>query len=206
MAEHKVDGVALALRYVDGKLVMALTRGNGALGVDVTAQIRHLDVPRELRIRCKSSDATSGALTPLGCSSISEFLESSRFKLASVEASDSRAISDTSQRSDSTPPPAPAHPQESPSSSESIVPPVEPPLPSIVEVRGELFMKFADFEPIKDRFSSPRNACAAFVQNKNPISYMKASFFPHSVVGVEGDSYVDLMNSLEGFEHPIVVS
>ena len=122
VAEHKVDGIALALRYLDGRLSVALTRGNGTIGNNVTSRIQHLQIPREVDY------------------------------------------------------------------------------PGVVEIRGELFMRFSDFEPIKDRFSSPRNACAAFLQNKEPISYMKVAFFPHNVFGLEGESYLRLMESLPGFE------
>lgn len=38
--ELKVDGVAAALRYRGGRLVQALTRGNGTVGDDVTANVR----------------------------------------------------------------------------------------------------------------------------------------------------------------------
>jgi len=40
VGEVKVDGVAAALRYQDGRLAMALTRGNGTIGDDVTANVR----------------------------------------------------------------------------------------------------------------------------------------------------------------------
>ncbi|MEN8006429.1 MAG: NAD-dependent DNA ligase LigA [Candidatus Krumholzibacteriota bacterium] len=47
--EPKMDGVALAVRYLDGKLVLGLTRGDGRHGDDVTANVRTFgDIPLEL--------------------------------------------------------------------------------------------------------------------------------------------------------------
>lgn len=59
VAELKVDGVSIALRYQDGVLVQAVTRGNGAIGDEVTANVRTIrslplrlaDAPGELILR-----------------------------------------------------------------------------------------------------------------------------------------------------------
>lgn len=56
--EHKVDGLSMTLRYQDGELILAETRGNGVVGEDVTLNakvipdVQHrIDVPGYLEVR-----------------------------------------------------------------------------------------------------------------------------------------------------------
>ncbi len=62
VVELKIDGLAVSLRYEDGALVTAATRGNGEVGDDVTANVRTIkaiplallaeaDVPAVLEVR-----------------------------------------------------------------------------------------------------------------------------------------------------------
>ena len=105
LCELKVDGVAIALVYRDGRLERAATRGDGRVGEDVTLNARTIgDVPETL------SDSA-------------EF-----------------------------------------------------PLPSVLEVRGEVFFMIADFENLnanlveegKAPFANPRNSAAGSLRQKNP--------------------------------------
>ena len=59
-AELKFDGFAIALRYTDGKLTQAITRGDGTQGDDVTANVKTVkniphqltgDIPENIEVR-----------------------------------------------------------------------------------------------------------------------------------------------------------
>jgi DNA ligase (NAD+) len=105
LCELKIDGVALALVYRDGKLTRAATRGDGRTGEDVTLNARTID-------------------------DVPEKLSGSR----------------------------------------------EFPVPRVLEVRGEVFFRVADFEELnaglvaegKAPFANPRNSAAGSLRQKNP--------------------------------------
>ncbi len=50
VAEMKYDGLSISLTYIDGKLMQAVTRGDGVVGDDVTANIRTIkSIPLQLK-------------------------------------------------------------------------------------------------------------------------------------------------------------
>jgi len=71
VVEPKVDGISLSLKYVNGQLVQAATRGNGTIGDDITANARTIasipktlpeGAPRELEVRGEAYMTREGFL------------------------------------------------------------------------------------------------------------------------------------------------
>jgi DNA ligase (NAD+) len=125
LCELKIDGVALALVYRDGRLVRAATRGDGRTGEDVTLNARTIDdVPERL--------------------------------IASEDY----------------------------------------PVPDVLEVRGEVFFKVADFEALnaalvedgKAPFANPRNSAAGSLRQKDPAvtARRKLRMICHGLGHIEG--------------------
>lgn len=62
-ADLKMDGLACALRYEDGRLVMGLTRGDGISGEDITVNVRTIEsVPLMLRGNIKGQTEVRGEI------------------------------------------------------------------------------------------------------------------------------------------------
>jgi DNA ligase (NAD+) len=125
LCELKIDGVALALVYRDGRLIRAATRGDGRTGEDVTLNARTIDdVPERL---------TAGDGYPV---------------------------------------------------------------PDVLEVRGEVFFRLADFEALnaalvedgKAPFANPRNSAAGSLRQKDPAvtARRKLRMICHGVGYTEG--------------------
>lgn len=131
LCELKIDGVALALVYRNGRLVRAATRGDGRSGEDVTLNARTIsDIPEQL------------------------------------------------------------------------TPSDEFPVPEVLEVRGEVFFRVADFEELnaglvaegKPPFANPRNSAAGSLRQKNPAvtARRKLRMICHGLGYAEGFSPASL--------------
>ena len=125
LCELKIDGVALALVYRNGRLVRAATRGDGRTGEDVTLNARSIDdVP------------------------------------------------------------------------ERLTPSDDHPVPDVLEVRGEVFFRLADFEALnaalvedgKAPFANPRNSAAGSLRQKDPAvtARRKLRMICHGLGHIEG--------------------
>jgi DNA ligase (NAD+) len=125
LCELKIDGVALALVYRNGRLLRAATRGDGRSGEDVTLNARSIDdVP------------------------------------------------------------------------ERLTPSDDHPVPDVLEVRGEVFFRLADFEALnaalvedgKAPFANPRNSAAGSLRQKDPAvtARRKLRMICHGLGHLEG--------------------
>ncbi len=129
VAETKIDGLSCSLRYEDGELVRAATRGDGTTGEDVTRNVATIpDVPGRLAV----------------------------------------------------------------------------PLPGVLEVRGEVYMRKADHAALNARrvaeggkpFANPRNAAAGSVRQKDPAvtASRPLAFIAYAL----GEATVDLPDTQAG--------
>lgn len=136
VCEHKLDGLAVSLRYEHGVLVLAATRGDGIEGEDVTPNVKTIKViPLRLRIE---------------------------------------------------------------------------PAPNVIEVRGEVFMRYKDFEELNRKqrekgekeFSNPRNAAAGSLRQLNPSVTAERSlyFYPYAfgeLIGISFSTHYEFLEWLE---------
>ncbi len=145
--EPKIDGLAVSLTYEHGKLVRAVTRGDGEEGDDVTANVRTI---RGLPAVLKAAP------------------EGERREVRGERAEDGgRTTDDGRQKTDDRGQQAAA--DELPLFAEA-----EPPrraaggIPDLIEIRGEVFLRYEEFQRINreqeeaglEPFANPRNLAA----------------------------------------------
>ena len=185
-AELKFDGLAMSLRYENGVLVQAATRGDGETGEDVTQNIRTIkQIP--LRLNPHPSPLPEGeGVTEIRSSSLSHHDEVK--ERAGVRMH---------------------------------------PIPAILEVRGEVYMRRADFEALNERqrakiaqgikgektFVNPRNAAAGAVRQLDPsiAAQRPLSFFayglgditPPDAGGPAFQTHFELLQTLKLWGFPV---
>jgi DNA ligase (NAD+) len=157
VAELKFDGLAMSLRYEQGVLVQAATRGDGEVGEDVTQNVRTIG-----QIPLKLPEAAPG---------------------------------DTGL-----------------------------PVPPLLEVRGEVYMRRDDFEALNARqrdkgektFVNPRNAAAGAVRQLDPAiaarrplsfyAYGLGDITPPAQGGPAFETHFELLQTLKSWGFPVVSS
>ena len=197
VAELKFDGLAMSLRYENGVLVQAATRGDGEVGEDVTQNIRTIrQIP--LRIVAPTLVASRTALPPEGAAAPAA--RQSRFR-------------------------GPDAHSESAATSIGPVPVVS--IPAVMEVRGEVYMRRDEFEALNERqrekiaqgakgektFVNPRNAAAGGVRQLDPAiaANRRLSFFAYGVGEItppeEGgpvfETHFELLQTLKSWGFPV---
>jgi DNA ligase (NAD+) len=161
VVEPKIDGLAIALTYEQGRFVRGATRGDGEVGEDVTANLRTVSsIPLELGDGSWGTSAAQGE------------------------------VMDASEGSSHPPSPIP-HP------------------PASIEVRGEVYMRIADFEALNGRLAgagervaaNPRNAAAGSLRQKDPLitAGRALRFFAYAVGPFEGITLRSQWETLELF-------
>ncbi|NCX48194.1 MAG: NAD-dependent DNA ligase LigA [Gammaproteobacteria bacterium] len=141
-AEPKLDGLALSIRFEQGRLVLAATRGDGQTGENVTQNVRTI---RSIPLTLKGSN-----------------------------------------------------------------------YPEVLEVRGEVIMKKADFASMNQRlaaasektFVNPRNAAAGSLRQLDPsiVASRPLSFYAYGLGEVSeplGDTHSEVMDALKNLGIPV---
>ncbi len=170
VAELKFDGLAMNLRYENGVLVRAATRGDGEVGEDVTQNIETI---RQIPLRLNA--AINANVNP-----------------NSIEKASALAA-----------------------------------VPSVLEVRGEVYMRRDEFEALNQRqrakiaqgakgektFVNPRNAAAGGVRQLDPAiaAQRRLSFFayglgevtPAALGGPDFSTHHDLLMTLKAWGFPV---
>jgi DNA ligase (NAD+) len=196
VAELKFDGLAMSLRYENGVLVQAATRGDGEVGEDVTQNIRTINqIPLRLHPHPNPLPGGEGAREQAARSPTTptEFPKGdiSSSSLSLWERAGVRAV------------------------------------PEVLEVRGEVYMRRADFEALNEKqrekiaqgaknektFVNPRNAAAGGVRQLDPAiaAQRRLSFFAYGLGevtapadgGPDFNTHFELLQTLKSWGFPV---
>jgi len=166
VVEPKIDGLAMALTYENGRLVLGATRGDSTTGEDVTANVRTV----------QSIPLVLGATGPG----------------SGVRGQNEEIIP------------------------LSLIPGTQYPIPSFIEVRGEVYMRIADFERLNEQqaargekvFANPRNGAAGSLRqlDSSITATRPLRFFAYGVGPIEGVTLRgqwELLQYLQGLGFPV---
>ncbi len=215
VAELKFDGLAMNLRYEDGVLVQAATRGDGEVGEDVTQNIRTI---RQIPLRLRDGSRSEGMVDRTGFGPHSNPLPGGE----GARQSAGRYAQGESSKDGKT---------------DALVGDAKPPhslslweragvraVPAVLEVRGEVYMRRDDFEALNDKqrqkiaqgakgektFVNPRNAAAGAVRQLDPgiAAQRPLSFFAYGLgeVGQMADApatHYDWLMQLQAWGFPV---
>ena len=214
LLEPKVDGMAVNLIYENGRWVRALTRGDGRAGEDVTAAVQTIaDIPRVLSGVQKTSegDGTANAVKQGGASSevLKEDAENcekntnnygiSSFSPKPHEQPPSGFLAQSSAISfePSVGTAVSADKNGSQNAEISDILPSKTSVPSVAEVRGEIYVTREDFEALNAEqerlgqplFSNTRNLASGSVKllDIEEVKRRRLRFVAHGIGKIDGD-------------------
>ncbi|QTD47022.1 NAD-dependent DNA ligase LigA [Ottowia testudinis] len=222
VAEPKFDGLAISLRYENGVLVQAATRGDGETGEDVTQNIRTI---RQIPLVLQGANLLPPPLV--------EGRGGGHAVSSSIAQPLTRALAPEGRGSQQ---PATGDGAPIPPASDSLpLPPAGEgrgegggwPISPLLEVRGEVYMRRDDFEALNDRmrerlaagdkaaktFVNPRNAAAGAVRQLDPaiaaerplsfFAYGLGEITPPTEGGPELHGHWQVLQALKSWGFPV---
>ena len=161
--EPKIDGLAVSLTYEHGKLVRAVTRGDGEEGDDVTANVRTIrTLPESLKETGNRRPETGKAGPETG----NRKPETGELPLFAEATEGVRELAGL--RADAAAPSTVHRPPNTGS-------------PDLIEIRGEVFLRIEEFQRINreqeeaglEPYANPRNLAAGTLKLLDPVEVAK---------------------------------
>jgi DNA ligase (NAD+) len=162
--EPKIDGLAVSLTYENGRLVRAVTRGDGEEGDDVTANVRTIrGLPGALREtgERRAEAGELGGPAPLSRTASGLSVSTEEMPLFAEET-----------------PAAPATVHGAPATAHRAA---SAAVPALIEIRGEVFLRLEEFQRINreqeeaglEPYANPRNLAAGTLKLLDPAEVAK---------------------------------